>query len=186
MKKLPLLLTLASLLASSAAFADEKPSTSWYGYQPLIADGVSVGLLAASLMTLKLGKLDLCLDDQNCDRDTSPPPDNTTSTALFASGAIAYAFASPTIHAIHGHWGKAGLSLGLRALPIAIGVPVAAGRDTAAAGSAILLVGALAAMVADDIFIAREPSKAPAAAFSVAPTFDAKNGGAGLAAAGTF
>jgi len=172
---------------NSAPSAPNAEETRWYGYQPLITDSVAVTLTTAGVLKAltEIGPIDLCGDfDSRTPCHSAPPPDHTVSTTLLVSGVVTYAFASPTIHAIHGHWDKAGLSLGLRAAPIALAAPLlASGSDgTQRVGGGVLV----AAMVVDDILIAREPTKETAAAFTLAPTFDAKNGSAGLAAAGTF
>ena len=193
MKKTFLSLSIASLVLSfsTLSFASEPEETRWYGYQPLITDSVAVTLTTAGVVKAltEIGPIDLCgVFDSRTPCHSAPPPDHTVSTTLLVSGVVTYAFASPTIHAAHGHWDKAGLSLGLRAAPIALAAPLlASGSDgTQRVGGGVLLVGLVAAMAVDDILIAREPKEENAAAFTLAPTFDAKNGGAGLAVGGTF
>jgi hypothetical protein len=120
----------------------------------------------------------------------SPRREHTASGALLGTAAVTFVFASPSIHALHGHWGKAAASLGLRAIPLAIGVPLMSDprpHDTTwGIGLTVLVTGGLAAMIVDDAILAREPVKPPARAFTVAPTFDTANKGGGLSAVGTF
>lgn len=194
-------MTVASLVATSAHASEPdaeigppKPATTEsYGYQPLIGDVVATTLTAAGLVKAlsEIGPIDLCgtfSERQDCPH--RPSPDHTLSTALLTSGVATYFLASPIIHAAHGHWGKAGLSLGLRAAPIALAAPLLANEDTTGAGALVLLGGIGAAMVIDWTLIANEETKPesspPARGVSLSPTFDARNGGAGLAAVGTF
>lgn len=163
--------------ANAVDSAEAAPSeTRWYGYQPLVADGVALSLFAASVATYEPMPCGLFED---CAR-----PDNTASSSFLIAGALVYAFASPTIHALHGHWGKAGGSLGLRLGAPLVGLAVGS-ATTAEAGALTASLGALAAMVVDDVFLARETiRKAPS--LSVAPTYDAKTERFGLAVGGEF
>ena len=104
--------TLASLLAaslllgSSAARADDAPSTDppkathWYGYQTLATDGAALALAIPAMAT----------------SNSSPSMGfGIASTAMYGLGA-------PIVHLTHGHVGKGLLDLGLRvAMPIALG-----------------------------------------------------------------
>lgn len=190
-----LALPLAGLLMTSSAFAGDpegppeappRADTSWYGYQPLVADGVAVGVATAGAvqaLTESYCFTSSCVD--------SPRREHTASEALLGMAAATFLFASPTIHATHGHWGKAAASLGLRALPIAIAVPLMSDPRphdrTWGLGVAVLLSGGLAAMIVDDAVLAREPvTKPPSRILSLAPTFDTANKGGGVSAVGTF
>lgn len=185
--------TVATPALPTEPLAPAMRRTTWYGYQPLVGDMVATTLTTAGVIKAlsEIGPINLCgtfSAREDCPRD--PPRDHGVSTALLASGVITYAFASPTIHAIHGHWNKAAASLGLRAAPIALALPLMASGsdDVQRVGAGVLLVGVVAAILIDDVLIAREPpkDKATARALSIGPTFDAKNGGGGVAAAGTF
>lgn len=74
----------------------------WYGWQPLLADGAAVGLIAIGVARV------------NADR---------SSTSWFLGGIAVYALAAPSIHALHGRFGAAENDLALRlVLPIAGGL----------------------------------------------------------------
>lgn len=211
MKHLVLVLPLAALFITSSAFARdpeaqptlsldgnaaeraERAKTSWYGYQAVIADVAVIGLTAgggAQALTESYCFTASCVN--------APRRDHTASEALLGTAAVTFLFAAPTIHALHGQWGKAAASLGLRALPVAIAVPLMSDPrphdSTWPIGAAVLLTGGLAAMIVDDAVLARgrvnhEPvTKPPSRVLSVAPTFDPRGGGrgGGVSAVGTF
>jgi hypothetical protein len=73
----------------------EKPPTSWYGWQTLMADAGAVGLWS----------LGLAMDDE------------TAGGTVMGAGTAVYAFAAPAIHWSHGQvrkgWGSLGLRVGL-------------------------------------------------------------------------
>ena len=196
MKTQYLALSVASLLISSTAFAEETTvETKSYAYQPIIADAAAVTLTSAGVVaavsSMKLSDLCGLFDerDERGDCPQKPRSDFTASAALLVSGALTYAFASPTIHAAHGHWDKAGLSFGMRMAPVLAGAALMARGegDLPMVGLGVLVTGVVAAMVVDAAVLAREPVKTAAATgFVVAPTIDAKNGGAGITASATF
>lgn len=194
MKRALGLLGLVVLFASSTASAQERPEAevangerperTWYGYQTLAADGVAV------VMT-SLGLESAIHDATSGHRSSS----EATTALLVVGGGMTYLFAAPTIHALHGHWGKAGGSLGLRAAPFALCAAILgagsssstnAGREKAdAVGGAALFLGIIAAMAIDSSVIANE-TVAPTPTTALAPTFDPKTKAAGLSFAATF
>jgi hypothetical protein len=208
MKKIAIASLLVMVLASSpvsaadalpcphgSAGCSSKSSTSWYGYQPMLADAAVLGLLTGSFLTFRMGRFDLCFAGPRCPQ--TPRPDNTLSNTLLISAATTFALASPTMHAMHGHWGKAGASLALRAAPLVVGVAIAGGASTGGAqdrergllvfGAGLAVVGPIAAMVIDDAFLAREPVLAKdATSLRVVPTIDLVQRGAGIAMGGAF
>src|SRR5689334_1483418 len=108
MKRALGLLGLVVLLASSNASAEERsddgpePERSWYGYQTLAADGLAITMTG-------LGVQSAIHESTRSGRSSS----HTTSQMLLVGGSLTYLFAAPTVHALHGHWGKAGGSFGL-------------------------------------------------------------------------
>lgn len=193
MKRALGLIGLLVLFASSTASAQQRPEAevakgegperTWYGYQTLAADGVAV------VMT-SLG-LESAIHDATSGRSSS----EATTALLLVGGSMTYLFAAPTIHALHGHWGKAGGSLGLRAAPFALCAAILgagsssstnAGREKAdAVGGAALFLGIIAAMAIDSSVIANE-TVAPTPTTALAPTFDPKTKAVGLSFAATF
>lgn len=196
MKHILLAWPLAGLFFTSWALAGEpegppeattaRAKTSWYGYQALIADVGVVALTTAGGVQ--------ALSESYCFASSclgTPRRDHTASESLLGTAAVMFLFASPTIHAVHGQWGNAAASLGLRALPIAIAVPLMADprphTSTWPMGAAVLVAGGLAAMIVDDAAVAREPvTKETARVVAVAPTVDAQSRAGGVVAVGTF
>lgn len=184
MKRLLGVLGLVVLFASTTASAqeraddgakEEEPSRSWYGYQTLATDGIALTMGGLGLQAALAEGL-------NDNKATS----HATSRLLLVGGGLTYLFAAPTVHALHGHWGKAGGSFALRGAPVALGATLAAGGDgMAGLGAGVIVVGMLAAMVIDSAVIANE-STPPPPKVSVAPTFDPKNRAPGVAFAATF
>ena len=172
-----------TLLVSSSASAGEpaetpaKPETVWYGWQPLIADGATVALATAGAVQA-LGE----------SYTEGPRREHIASQALLGSAAVTFLFASPTIHAFHGQWGKAAISLGLRTLPVAVAVPLMSESSphggTWGMGMGVLLAGGLAALIIDDAVLAREPKEPPSRTLAAAPMITKDSGG--LMAVGTF
>jgi hypothetical protein len=177
MKRAVGLLGLVVLLCASTASAEEReaPERSWYGYQTLSADGLAITMTGLGVKA--------AIHEGGFDDGSS----HTTSKFLLIGGAMGYLFASPTIHALHGHWGKAGASLGLRTAPIALGAGIFAmgGESGQSVGASVLIVGILTALVVDSALVANE-NVPPPPKVSLAPTFDPKSGAAGVAFAATF
>jgi len=164
-----------------ASLAREAPTvTEWYGYQTALSDVASVGLMFGAVATWRL-----CFSLGSGDRGRC---DNSTSDALAWAASGAYLFGAPTIHAVHGHADKAGLSLGIRALPFVLGVALAPGREGGSSNAAAYTVfgGALMAMIVDDALIAHEEVRREATAWYLAPAVDVKNHAANVAFVGSF
>ncbi len=147
-------------------------ATRWYGYQTLLVDAASAGVMLAGTGARQFG----------------------TVTAV---GLGAYALGGPVVHAVHGHLDKAALDLGLRVvLPMGIGATLAAttcSRPDTAGGDgdscrmtsvvAGLALGVPIAMLIDSTVIAREPvPTGPTVA--IAPMIDDTR--RGVAVTGTF
>jgi hypothetical protein len=82
----------AEPLAEPAA---EPPAS--YATTTLAVDGASLALVIAGAMT-----------------ETTGGRDGGASPAMLAAGVLGISLGSPIVHAAHGHWGRAGASLGLR------------------------------------------------------------------------
>ncbi len=185
MKRLLGLLSLVVVLfASRTAAADEpeadepKPANvtrEWYGWQTLATDGVSF-----AAMGMGFGSF---IHEMNSNRTGD---NHATSILLTGAGFGGYIFGAPTVHAAHGHWGKAGASFGMRTGPLALcGVIAAAsaGQNSnshAAAGACAVLLffGTIATVAVDSAIIAREdvvpPPPSTSAQVSLAPSYDPK------------
>lgn len=169
----------------------------WYGWQTITTDGIALtlGTVGIGVGISSMGSIAPCLDfDGNgcSNRGSSSDPGGLAAAAgLGISAGATYLFAAPIVHASHGHWDKAAMSFGLRALPIALATPLlASGNDDAPRiGLGVLAVGALAAMAVDAAVIAREEVSAHShekPRLGVSPTVDAVNKGGGLSVVGTF
>ena len=143
----------AIALSSSPARAEPRPGE-WYGYQVLLTDVFGVGLFSGGL--------------------------NVESWQATAIGAGSVLFGGPIVHAAHGNWGRAGISLGLR-----VGLPAAGGallglsarnRRSYVPIAGVLVgvaLGYLAAAAVDIAIVAQEPDEAAAAprVFSIGGRF---------------
>lgn len=174
----------ASNIVVSSEFArnaepGQQPRTTeatWYGWQVLIADVATVGLTVTAANT-------------------------DASDVLIPAAFGNYLLAAPVIHAAHGNWGRAGLSLGVRTvIPVATGgIFYAASRcdppstsnpdadpgwcfdGVAAAFGAVL--GAVVASAVDSSAIAwKRQQPAP----TIAPTLGVTKTAAWLGVAGQF
>jgi hypothetical protein len=128
----------------------------WYGWQTLLTDAAAITLTVALTA--------------NADEH-----DDAAVIGAFVIGASAFALGGPIVHAAHGHWGKAGISLasrlGLSFIGAAIGAGI--GADSCSQyvydhdGCAIedgalgLIAGAAIAVIVDAAVLAREPVPAP-------------------------
>jgi hypothetical protein len=149
-----------------------KPKRRWYGWQTLIADGLTGAAILAGL-----------------DRS------DRTGDSIAVVGLIAFSLGTPIIHWAHGHVTKGAVSLAIRG-----GCAGALGLGTLNSGGAVsplLLLGGLgliAAIPIDAAIFAREdvpPRTATQTGFRVeslgfAPTLDPAVGGVGLSAIGRF
>ncbi len=108
---------LATLVATTARADDgatpppPATTTQWYGWQGLIPDAMSAGLIAASGAS---------------DSDGG-------KVVLGVAGLSSFAFGAPIIHAAHGRWGIAALDLGVRAGSVGAGAAIGFGVGTATA-----------------------------------------------------
>ncbi len=107
----------------------------WYGYQAMLTDAAAVGLMVGAIAALE--------------PLFSGAKNNTTEVLATASLGV-FVVGAPTIHAAHGHWGKAGLSLGIRAAPVVLGSLLGHAGEWISGG------GMIAAMIIDYAFIAHE------------------------------
>jgi hypothetical protein len=173
--------------------------TRWYGWETMMVDGLSAGLLSAAILT-----------------------DNNGAQAPFAvAGLTGFTLGAPIVHASRGRWGLAFADLGLRVGAIALGALVGGEVGRAAApsplpcdggslGAAIgcatasgvntmgyeldaalvgAAIGALAASTIDATVLSREKVRAkdqPAPSFSWSPSFSALKNGAAGGITGTF
>lgn len=155
---------------NAAQLAAPPPATAtrWYGWQTLAAD---VGAVA---LTFALGAN---VDDSN--------EGAVVGTAIL--GTTAFLFGGPIVHAAHGHWEKAGISLALRGGLALLGGAIGAGigadacgqyqydHEFCAEGYALsgALLGAAAAVIVDAAMavdhkpIAERPALVPRAGFTL-------------------
>jgi hypothetical protein len=140
------------------------PAKRWYGLPILIADGAAYILLATAISNEK------------------------SKTVTVPLSLPVYGLSGPVTHAANGHWGRAGISLLMRAgLPLAGAMLGASGctRDSGDCASGIIslaVVGMAAASVIDVAALAWEPVETSTAAslrLSVAMGGDATWLGAG-------
>jgi hypothetical protein len=167
-----------SVPAARAASPPPDPATApseWYGYYPALTDLAAVGLLVGAAESFRI-----CLyPDRSCRA-------GSTWAVLGIASLATYALASPLIHIGHGQWGKAGLSLGVRATPFVLAaLPLLAGRAPMTGGMPPMLWGLPAVMVIDDGFLARRPLESPTT-LSLAPTFDPQRRGGVISLARAF
>jgi hypothetical protein len=156
--------------------AERPRETRWYGYQTLITDGVALGLFAGAMATLRL-----CISWSS---NHTSSCDNHTSEMLGVSSFAVYGFGAPIVHGAHGNWGKAGISLGMRAAPIGLAaVLVSNGSE----GSAPILLGSLFTVFAlDSALLANEEVEPEAPSFALAPAYDPRTRAGGFVATGAF
>jgi hypothetical protein len=171
--------------APRSVMFDPEPEyeTRSYGWQTAVVDGAAVLFFVAAVHTAFSDVDYYCT--QNCRSDG----DGDGAAVLGMTGVALYGAGGPTIHAAHGRWGTAAASLGIRALPIVLGVPLMQGNDDSDAGAGILLGGMLAAMIVDATVLARErvPVKPQAAAgLHVAPGYDRRSRTGFVSVGGSF
>ena len=132
----------------------EKPQTTWYGWQTLIADGAAAGLLGLTILS----------SDGNAA--------NVLGTLSFGT----YLLGGPIVHWSHGHgWtgfgslaARVGFPLGGALVGVLIGAAACGSSEDefipcpVAFGAVGLLGGMVAAPVVDAAIIAREPVTRPA------------------------
>jgi hypothetical protein len=111
--------------AASPATEADKPSktvkasseTVWYGHQTLAVDGAAIGMMALGLSS-------------------------SSRTGLAFIGLGTYALGAPTVHALHGNWGRGLADVGIR-----VGAPVALGAAGVVGG---MMVGGMGSSSGDD------------------------------------
>ena len=105
---------------------------------------------------------------------------------LLLGGMAGYTLGGPVIHAAHGHWDKAGYSLGLRVAPIAAAIGMGAAFDAREATPLLVGSAALTAMVLDSALLGYETVAVDPPKVSVAPSYDAKSRTGSLVVIGKF
>jgi hypothetical protein len=153
-----------SLLLTRAAYAvEDEPAPgcrSWYGWQSLLGDSVSVALVLAG--------------------------GESRATTV---GEIGYLAGGPVIHALHRHPREALASVALRGLLPFAGAALGSDAhcDALSCGVATgFVLGALTAMVIDDCILAWDDAPAPAPATAPALGITPLRGGGALSLAGAF
>ncbi|HVW26536.1 MAG TPA: hypothetical protein VHC69_14305 [Polyangiaceae bacterium] len=154
------------------------PQRRWYGWQTLLVDvpSLSMWITAAEV--------------------------HSPSSAIAAMGFVGFLFGAPIVHGAHGHWGKFGASIGMRAGTILLAVIGAAGcidgaalnegfgKPCGAGYDALLVVGSLgilAAVAVDAAALAREDVPPEhRSTIGITPWFFEKARGGGLSLGGTF
>jgi hypothetical protein len=175
---------LAVVLAPIEARADEsneQPATSWYGWQTLIIDlgshAAATGAIVASGGDLGGGK------------------PSTTQYAIAFSWLGAYVLGAPIVHAAHGHWDRAGISIAMRAggwLVLGFAGAGVGGMidrsDGVGTGAAIgVLAGIVTPIVLDATILSKEKTATKPRDATFTPTAGVTPSGGGLVGAyGTF
>jgi|GEM_PF-2725679 len=167
-------LPIPPLIAPNAKW-QPPPGPRWYGWQTLAFD--------AAAITLVFGALALQEDE--------------ASPLIGVLGAATYGIGAPVVHAVHGNYGRAFGSLGIRVLaPIAIGLigmqleDCSQGEFLCGAAGLVIggLVGISGAIAVDAAALAyttpRDPSLSASSTFLVSPYF--LRGQLGLRAIGAF
>jgi hypothetical protein len=155
----------------------ERPlETRWYGYQTVITDVAALGMFVGAASTFRL-----CISLSS----TSRPCDNTTSETLALAGLTTYGLGGPIVHGAHGHWGKAGMSFGMRAAPFLLAALSATQKANEATG-VILIGGMFAAMSLDAALLANEEVEPERPSFTLAPAYDPRARAGALVVQGAF
>jgi len=170
----------APALAPQPAAPATAPETRWYGWQTLLAD---VGAVTLTIVAATSAGHD----------------DDAAALRAALIGGSAFLFGGPIVHAAHGHWDKAGYSLGLRVGLSLVGAATGAAIGdsecgqyqfdhegcAATEGAVGLLVGATLAIIVDAAAFGRDtiPDRAGRTA-SIA--FTPRRGGGGLSLIGRF
>jgi hypothetical protein len=157
--------------------AERPRETRWYGYQTLITDGVALGLFAGAISTFRFCFSWGSSHGSSCD--------NSTSEMLAVGSFVAYGFGAPVVHGAHGHWGKAGISLGMRAASIGLTAGLASQRANEMAAP-ILISSFLTVVALDSALLANEEVEPEAPSFTLAPAYDPRTRAGGLVATGAF
>jgi hypothetical protein len=155
----------------------------WYGWQTLLADGISLGTMPLELSS-----------------------NNPSASYLFYASLSGYTFGAPAVHAAHGRWRLAVADLGLRVGAVAVGslAGAAIGKPGAPSGcdariAACLTddsnglfigatIGAIAASLLDASLLARDvhTREAPVPTFVWTPAASVVRGGATAGLTGEF
>jgi len=153
----------------SSRFAYERPTTirRWYGYQTVISDFLSTSLFFAGAASF-----DVCISVFRSSRRTCH---NEIPVTLILGGMAGYTLGGPVIHAAHGHWDKAGYSLGLRVAPIAGAIGIGSALDARDATPLLVAGAALTGMVLDSALLGYETVAVDAPRVSLAPYYDTKS-----------
>lgn len=170
----------ATSTKDEAAQTTTAPATSWYGYETLIPD-----IAAAIIFNAGMSMFRFCMDWRwDGTTPTKSSCNNSDSNRALAASGVVYFVGAPAIHATHGHWDKAGYSLGIRFLPVATAAALAE-ADADSLASFALIGGGLAAMAVDSAVLAKEPAE-PSLRVSVAPSYEPKSRAAAIVMVGAF
>jgi hypothetical protein len=175
--------------------APDKPARVWYGWQPLITDGVAVASFA--------GFLAVTFAESSATYKTIGTY-NDASSVFGGTAAAFFYLGAPVIHAAHDHWDRAlgslGLRIGIPILTTIAGVAIGSGSPNdcdcfgLSPGQSIGLfvgftLGALGAMAIDDFVLAYDDPPKPSSSqssFFIAPTVSPLRNGASLGVVGMF
>jgi hypothetical protein len=158
----------------------ESSETRWYGWQTLALDLGTYAVASGTLVATG--------------RFESTDPD-ATHIAIASTWLGTYLLGAPIIHAAHGHWDRAGMSLGMRAGGWFVGALGGASigyaidsKDGVGTGAAIgFLAGFIAPIVIDAAVLSKEKVAPKPRETTVMPTAGlTPNGGGMVGAAGTF
>jgi hypothetical protein len=103
--------TVPTQLTMPSAVSQSEMQEHWYGWQTLATDAAWVGLLGIAVTAIAV--------DPSVNDEGAP---NAVAIIAMVPAVPTYLFGAPIVHAVHGHWDKAGASLALR-----IGAPIALG-----------------------------------------------------------
>jgi hypothetical protein len=141
-------LALWSATAHAEADFGLSGATRWYGYQLVAVDLAALTLFGLSQHDSRQAD---CID---CG---GPSSSEAWSGVGRISALTLYGAGGPAFHAAHGHWDKAGLSLGLRATPWLIGLSM----DDEDSRDRVTVLGSLFAMLLDWALLSHETRAAP-------------------------
>jgi hypothetical protein len=125
--------------------------------------------LSTTLLFAGAASFDVCISVFGPTRRTCH---NEIPVTLILGGMAGYTFGGPVIHAAHGHWDKAGYSLGLRVAPVAGAIGIGSALDAGEATPLLVGGAALTGMVLDSALLGYETVAVDAAKVSLAPHYD--------------
>jgi hypothetical protein len=160
-------------------------SPEWYGWQPLLVDGLALGTLPLELGSSSFAR-------------------TPSATYLFVGSVSTYALGAPIVHAAHHHYRRAALDLLLRAGAVSVGglIGGAAGGSPSCDGTRVdcltgspngvmvgAVIGAVAASTIDASFLsweAKPQEGRPVPSWTLAPTAAVTPGGGSIGVSGAF